>query len=174
MPVQIHCILANSIVQKFLLCLVMRKRCYLCSISSSICVWQEMDQVVLLKLCNDLSGDRNHFYTGPASNVQPLPSTIWGYNDNHIWNYIISVRYLLFLDASSHLIKRLCPSVGRSVGRSVRRWRFRQKRENRWFWPKIMRSHIISSSYNHFIIMRTHRWPYGPCYMKLRIWNEYF
>ena len=24
-------------------------------------------------------------------------------------------------------------------------------------------SHVISSSYNHFIIMRTHRWPYGPC-----------
>ena len=25
-------------------------------------------------------------------------------------------------------------------------------------------SHVISSSYNHFIIMRTHRWPYGPCF----------
>ena len=25
-------------------------------------------------------------------------------------------------------------------------------------------SHVITSSYNHFIIMRTHRWPYGPCY----------
>ena len=24
-------------------------------------------------------------------------------------------------------------------------------------------SHVITSSYNHFIIMRTHRWPYGPC-----------
>ena len=24
-------------------------------------------------------------------------------------------------------------------------------------------SHVIRSSYNHFIIMRTHRWPYGPC-----------
>ena len=29
-----------------------------------------------------------------------------------------SVFYLSFLDASSHLIKRLCPSVGRSVGLS--------------------------------------------------------
>ena len=26
-------------------------------------------------------------------------------------------------------------------------------------------SHVISSSYNHFIIMRTHRWPYGPCFI---------
>ena len=26
-------------------------------------------------------------------------------------------------------------------------------------------SHVISSSYNHFIIMRTHRWPYGPCFL---------
>ena len=26
-----------------------------------------------------------------------------------------------------------------------------------------MMSHVITSSYNHFIIMRMHRWPYGPC-----------
>jgi len=52
------------------------------------------------------------------------------------------------------------PSVRRSVGRS----RFRRKRENLWFWSQIMMSHVISSSYNHFIIMRTHRWPYGPCF----------
>ena len=27
--------------------------------------------------------------------------------------------------------------------------------------------HVITSSYNHFIIMRTHRWPYGPCFSLL-------
>ena len=25
-------------------------------------------------------------------------------------------------------------------------------------------SDVITSPYNHFIIMRTHRWPYGPCF----------
>ena len=53
---------------------------------------------------------------------------------------------------------------GLSVRRSVGWWRFRQKQENWWFWPQIMMSYIITSSYNHFIIMRTHRWPYGPCF----------
>ncbi len=80
----------------------------------------------------------------------------------------------LFLDASSHLYMRVCPSVRPSVGRSVRpsvrplvgRSRFRQKRENRWFWLQPIMSHAISSSYNHLIIMRTHRWPYGPCLKK--------
>ena len=75
---------------------------------------------------------------------------------------------ITFLDASSHLYMRVCPSVrrsvGRSVGRSVRGSRFRQKRENRRFCLQIMMSHVISSSYNHFIITRTHRWPYGPCF----------
>ena len=28
-----------------------------------------------------------------------------------------------------------------------------------------MMPHVITSSYNHFIIMRTHRWPYRPCKM---------
>ena len=28
-------------------------------------------------------------------------------------------------------------------------------------------SHVITSSYNHFIIMRTHRWPYGPCFWSI-------
>ena len=27
----------------------------------------------------------------------------------------------------------------------------------------IYKSDVITSSYNHFIIMRTHRWPHGPC-----------
>ena len=26
------------------------------------------------------------------------------------------------------------------------------------------KSHVITSSYNHLIIIRTHRRPYGPCY----------
>ena len=69
-----------------------------------------------------------------------------------------------FLDAASHLHKRVCPSVRPSVGRSVGRSRFRQKRENRWFWSQIIMSHVITSLYNHFILMRTHRWPYGPCF----------
>ena len=50
----------------------------------------------------------------------------------------------------------------------VRGSRFCQKRENRWFWSLIM-SHVITSSYNHFIIMRTHRWPYGPCWSISRL-----
>ena len=25
-------------------------------------------------------------------------------------------------------------------------------------------SDVITSPYNHFNIMRTHRWPYGPCF----------
>ena len=28
---------------------------------------------------------------------------------------------------------------------------------------KNLNSQVISSSFNHSIIMRTHRWPYGPC-----------
>ena len=36
-------------------------------------------------------------------------------------------------------------------------------------WPKTkvkakVKNNIIKS-YNHFILMRTHRWPYGPCFM---------
>ena len=56
-------------------------------------------------------------------------------------------------------------SVSTSVRPSVRGSRVK-KRENRWFWSQIMMSHVITSSYNHFIIMRTHRWPYGPCWQK--------
>ena len=87
------------------------------------------------------------------------------------WHYAPSDKtiFCLFLDASSHLYNRGCPSVRPSVrpsvGPSVRGSRFRQKRENRWFWSQIMMSPIITSSYNDFIIMRTHRWPYGPCYL---------
>ena len=36
------------------------------------------------------------------------------------------------------------------------------------------KSHVITSSYNPFIIMRTHRWPYGPCsifFFLLKVFN---
>ena len=26
-------------------------------------------------------------------------------------------------------------------------------------------SHVITSPYNHYVIMRTHCWPYGPCFI---------
>jgi len=56
------------------------------------------------------------------------------------------------------------PSVGRSVGRSVRPsvrwWRFRKKTRKIIIFEQII---VVSSSRNLFIIMRTHRWPYGPC-----------
>ena len=81
--------------------LVMRRRCYLSSILSSICAWREMHPVALLKLFNDLSDNRGYPHYGPPSAIQHLPSTIWSYHDNHICNYIISVRYLLFFIWSS-------------------------------------------------------------------------
>ena len=34
------------------------------------------------------------------------------------------------------------------------------------------KSHVITSSYNHFIIMRTYRWPYGLCCCKLCCWKQ--
>ena len=65
--------------------------------------------------------------------------------------------------------------LGLSVGPSVR-WlvddAFVKNKENHYFQANNCRrssggtqdeSHVITSSYNHFIIMRTHRWPYGPC-----------
>ena len=66
----------------------------------------------------------------------------------------------------------VCPSVGRSVGRLVRPlvtllWKIRKI----IIFEQIIvggdtqdKSHVITSSYNHFIITRTHRWPYGPCF----------
>ncbi len=67
------------------------------------------------------------------------------FNDQNWTNYHRTIQLTpgrTFLDASSHLYMRVCPSVGPSVRRSVRRFvrgsRFRQKWEN-WF------SHIISS-----------------------------
>ena len=42
---------------------------------------------------------------------------------------MMTTMHELFIDATSHLYKRVCPSVGRSVGLSVCRSRFRQ---NSW------------------------------------------
>ena len=77
----------------------------------------------------------------------------------------------LFLDASSHLYNQACPfAVGQSVRPSVRRRRFREKQGEINIFEQIIigggiqdKSDVITSSYNHLIIMRTHRWPYGPC-----------
>ena len=30
-------------------------------------------------------------------------------------------------------------------------------------------SHVSTQSYNHLIIMRTHRWPHGPCFYKTKL-----
>ena len=78
--------------------------------------------------------------------------------------------------------KRVCPSVGRSVGRSIGQWvgwsvgrsvgrsvGHTKTRKIIIFEQKILgggtldKSHVITLSYNYLIIMRTHRWPYGPC-----------
>ena len=52
----------------------------------------------------------------------------------------------IFLDAFAHLYKRLCPSVGRSVGRSVRHARVETMQKSR-FWPKSLpvpaRTHLM-------------------------------
>ena len=89
------------------------------------------------------------------------------WNTASVFRLVISVVIFRCVLASLYeglsVRRSVRPSVGPSVGRSVGRSRFRQKRENRWFWSQIMMSHAISSSYNHLIIMRTHRWPYGPC-----------
>ena len=72
---------------------------------------------------------------------------------------------IVFLDASSHLYRRVCPSVDPLVRPSVDWSRFRKKQ---YFCANDLRgcildgSHVITSSNNHFIIMRMHRWPYGP------------
>ncbi len=65
-------------------------------------------------------------------------------------------------------------SVGPSVSPSVGRWRFRKKKRKIIIFAQIIvvggiqdESHAITSSYNHFIIMRTYRWPYGPCFTLL-------
>ena len=95
----------------------------------------------------------------------------WQYDHSAILSQDQAKHYF-FLVETKRLYMRVCPSIRRSVRRSIRRsvgwWHFRQKRENRWFWSKMM-SHVISSSYNHFIIMRMHRWPYGPCLTRFEI-----
>ena len=71
-----------------------------------------------------------------------------------------------FLDASSHLYNRVCPSVRPSVGPSVG-WSVRRSVRPRVTLSsktrKLIADNVISSSYDHFIIMRTHCWTYGPC-----------
>ena len=80
------------------------------------------------------------------------------------------------LTTTTHLYTKVCPSVGRLVGRSVGPSvgpsvgdAFVRNKENQYFEQIIAKegildkSHVITSPYYHFIIMRTHRWPYGPC-----------
>ena len=68
------------------------------------------------------------------------------------------------LDASLHLYETVYPSIGLSVHRyvchgSVNVFQPVKERESR------DESHVITSTHNHFIIIRTHRWPYGPCFL---------
>ena len=58
--------------------------------------------------------------------------------------------------------RSILPSVCQSIDQSVRlSWIPLQQVEAR---VRQNEYHIITSSYNHFIIIRTHRWPYGPCF----------
>ena len=80
-----------------------------------------------------------------------------------IFEQIIATGGLLgSLDASLHLYKTVYPSIGLSVHWSVCHASvnvFQQVKER----ESQEESHVVTSSHNHFIIMRTHRWPYGPC-----------
>ena len=75
------------------------------------------------------------------------------------WKMHIYLFQIVFLDASSHLYRRVCPSVGPLVRPSVDWSRFRKKQ---YFCANDLRggildgSHVITSSYNHFIIMWRH------------------
>ena len=86
------------------------------------------------------------------------------------------ISYISFLDASSHLYNRVCPSVGRSVRPSVRR-------SAGHAFVKNGKIDTVTSSYNHFVIVSTHRWPYGPYFKALlfsissgigRNWSHYW
>ena len=61
-------------------------------------------------------------------------------------------RILGSLYASLHLSKTVYWSVGLSIHRSSHEL-----------------SHLVTSSYNHSINMRTHRWPYGPCFYTIQV-----
>ena len=86
----------------------------------------------------------------------------------NIFKQIIARGGLLgSLDASLHLYKTVYPSIGLSVHWSVCHASvnvFQQVKER----ESQEESHVVTSSHNHFIIMRTHRWPYGPCYICVR------
>ena len=81
----------------------------------------------------------------------------------NIFEQMIATGGLLgSLDASLHLYKTVYPSIGLSVHWSVCHASvnvFQQVKER----ESQEESHVVTSSHNHFIIMRTHRWPYGPC-----------
>ena len=60
--------------------------------------------------------------------------------------------------------KTLYPFIGLSVHRSVNR-----SVNNNFNKARVSReeSNVIMSSYSHLIIMRTHRWPRGPCSVEI-------
>jgi hypothetical protein len=79
------------------------------------------------------------------------------------------------LDASSHFYERVCPSIGQSVRRSAGH-AFAKINENRSFstnQSKLEETMPFMSSCNHSI-MRTHRWPYGPCFLRTFVEVEQF
>ena len=92
----------------------------------------------------------------------------------NIFEQIIATGGLLgSLDASLHLYKTVYPSIGLSVHWSVCHASvnvFQQVKER----ESQEESHVVTSSHNHFIIMRTHRWPYGPCLQQPPTLCKYF
>ena len=89
-----------------------------------------------------------------------------------------NLKVSLFSDASLHLYKRVRPSVCWSVHRSVGHAYVKTRKII--IFKQVIRGgsilhkcHIIISSYNHFIIMRTRHLPYWPCILlKNGVQNE--
>ena len=68
----------------------------------------------------------NYYASKPSINYQQMAGAALHKEINAMWSSVIlpgcknSLFTVIFLDASSHLYKRVCPSVGPSVRRSVR------------------------------------------------------
>ena len=75
------------------------------------------------------------------------------YSDAWMFQKTDPISHSLFLDASSHLYKRVCPSVGPSVGPSVRPsvrpWRFRQNQRKSIFLSKKVTEEVCKAHFMH-------------------------
>ncbi len=105
-----------------------------------------------------------------AQEAPQLPQTFLRKNGKpSIWRFTIIIfeqiipRGLLgSLAASLHVYEKVYPSISPSLHRFVCHATvnvFQQVKER----ESQEESRVVTSSHNHFIIMRTHRWPYGPC-----------